>query len=40
LFDYNAILNLWDNPEQRGERYISVDVAREGKDKTVIMIWD
>lgn len=40
LFEYDAILNLWSNPEIRGEKYISVDVAREWKDKTVIYIWD
>ena len=40
LFDYNAILNLWNNIEKTGEKFITIDVAREWKDKTVIMVWN
>lgn len=40
LFDYNAILNMWDNPAINWEKYISWDIARKGKDQTVIGIWN
>lgn len=40
LFWYKNILNLWNNAKQSGNRYISCDVARFGKDKTVIMVWN
>lgn len=40
LFDYNSILNLWDNPAINWEKYLSVDVARKGKDKTIIFEWN
>lgn len=40
LITYDAILQLWRNnhlPE--GEKYITCDVARFGRDKTVIAVW-
>jgi hypothetical protein len=41
LLDYNEILDLFTNtPKQSEEKYISCDVARFGKDKTVIMLWE
>ena len=41
LIEYNAILNIFDNQDlQGGEKYISCDVARFGKDKTVIIYWN
>lgn len=40
LFDYNAILNMWDNPAINWEKYISWDIARKGKDQTVIGVWN
>lgn len=40
LFDYNAILNMWSNPAINGDKYLSIDVARKGKDSTVIFEWD
>lgn len=40
LFDYNAILNLWDNIPINWDKYISCDVARKGKDQTVIGKWN
>jgi hypothetical protein len=41
LIEYNAILNLFDNQDLNGgEKYISCDVARFGKDKTVIIYWN
>lgn len=40
LFDYNAILNMWSNPAINGDKYLSIDVARKGKDSTVIFEWN
>lgn len=40
LFDYNAILSMWDNIAINWQKYISCDVARKGKDQTVIWKWD
>jgi phage terminase large subunit len=40
LFNYDAIFNMWDNPAINGEKYLSIDAARKGKDKTVIFEWD
>lgn len=39
LFLYEAINALWSNPRQLGEKYITCDVARFGRDKTVIILW-
>jgi len=40
LFDYDAILDLFTNDAERGEKYCTVDVAGRGRDKTVLMNWD
>jgi len=41
LVDYDSINNIWSNIHVTGgKRYITCDVARYGKDKTVILIWD
>ena len=41
LIEYNAIMNLFENEDlDSGEKYISCDVARFGKDKTVIIFWN
>lgn len=40
LFDYEALNDIFTNPKHNGEKFISVDVAREGKDTTVICVWD
>jgi len=40
LFDYNAILNMWDNPAIHGEKYISWDIARKWKDKSLVWFWN
>jgi len=41
LFRYDEILDLFEvNIEQKKERYISCDVARLGKDTTVISLWE
>ncbi len=40
LFDYDAILDIFTNfPEESEKYYLTVDVARFGEDKTVIMVW-
>lgn len=40
LFEYDDIQNLFTNPVKEGkEKYLIVDVARMGKDKTVIGYW-
>lgn len=40
LFDYNALLDLFNNPSYNWTKYISCDAARKGKDIAVIMVWD
>lgn len=40
LFDYNAILNMWDNPPIHWEKYISWDIARKWKDYSIIWVWN
>ena len=40
LIEYDAIINLFNQRGKTGERYISVDVARFGTDKTVIVLWN
>ena len=40
LFDYKALTNLWNNGRRTGEYYVSGDVARKGKDKAVIYLWN
>lgn len=40
LFEYDDILSLWERVWEKWDRYISIDVARKGKDKTVIFVWD
>ena len=41
LCDINKIIDLWTNTHvEPGSGYISCDVARFGRDKTVIMVWD
>jgi hypothetical protein len=41
LIEYNAILNTYENTDiPTGEKYISADIARFGKDKTVIIFWN
>jgi hypothetical protein len=39
LIDYNAIVSLFNQQGQDGEKYITCDVARFGNDRTVIMLW-
>lgn len=41
LVDFDSLNDMFTNSHvKKGKRYISVDVARLGKDKTVIMVWD
>jgi phage terminase large subunit len=51
IFDYDAIINMFEKTEWHPEEYqteptnnknlyITIDVARLGKDKTCILIWD
>ena len=40
LFEYDAIVDLFTNSGERGEKYATVDVAGRGRDRTVVMIWD
>lgn len=40
LFDYNAILNMWDNPPIHWEKYITGDIARKWKDYSIIWVWN
>lgn len=40
MIEYDAIIHSFANRPPDGERYISCDVARFGKDKTVIGIWN
>jgi hypothetical protein len=40
LISYDAICDLFTNIHvQHGKKYITADIARFGKDKTVIMVW-
>lgn len=39
LYDYDDLLDMWTNPINHWDWYISCDVAREWKDKAVIMVW-
>ena len=40
LIDYENILDLWNNDHvQKGEYYISADIARFGSDKGVVILW-
>ena len=40
MINYENILALWSNQAERGQKYITCDVARMGNDKSVIMLWD
>lgn len=40
LVPYDAIVDVFTNTVDGGERYITVDTARFGQDRTVIVCWD
>jgi PBSX family phage terminase large subunit len=39
LIDYNKIVEIYSNELPEGKQYISADIARYGKDKTIVMLW-
>ena len=41
LLEYDEIIDLWNNShvEAQGEKYLTVDVARFGRDSTVLVYW-
>lgn len=39
LVEYDAILDLFSNTIPDGEKYMTIDVARHGVDKTVVYLW-
>jgi hypothetical protein len=42
MFKYEDLVKIRENihPNQNGRKYISADIARLGKDKTLIMVWN
>lgn len=41
LMDYDSIMDIYTNDHvPKGEKYITADIARFGKDKTTIMLWE
>lgn len=42
LISYNSIMDYWNGQhvQPTGEMYLTIDVARKGKDKTVFRIWN
>ena len=41
LINYDAMVNLFTNTHiENGNKYITADIARFGKDKTVILYWN
>lgn len=43
LFEYDKILSMFKNyipPRGKNKRYLTVDVARYGQDRTIIMVWN
>ena len=40
LIEYDAILRSFDTKVDEGTRYITCDVARFGKDKSVVILWN
>ena len=40
LINYDAIIDLFTNSAKEGGKYLTADIARHGKDKTVIIRWD
>lgn len=40
LYEYDDIINIFTNPAEKWEKYITCDVARFGKDKIVIIVWN
>jgi phage terminase large subunit len=40
LIDYDSIINMFSSVVPTGDKYITADIARFGKDKTCIMYWN
>jgi len=40
LFEYAKLIDLKNNPRNNGDKFITCDAARKGKDKAVISVWD
>jgi hypothetical protein len=40
LIEYDAIINTFSNVVPTGDKYITADIARFGKDKTAIYLWN
>jgi len=40
LFRYTHLLDLANNTVEKGEKYLIVDVAGDGNDKTIFSLWD
>lgn len=40
LFDYDSICDIFTNQANRGKKYLTIDVAGAGKDKTILFFWD
>ncbi len=42
IISFNAIMDYWNGKhvERNGKMYLTIDVARKGKDKTVFRVWD
>ena len=40
LIEYDAIINMFSNVVPTGAKYITADIARFGKDKTAIYLWN
>ena len=40
LIEYDAIINMFSNVVATGDKYITADIARYGKDKTAIYYWN
>lgn len=40
LYEYAALTDLFTNPKNNGQKFITCDVAREGRDCTKIYVWD
>jgi PBSX family phage terminase large subunit len=42
LISYNAIMDYWNGQhiEKGDKKYLTIDVARKGKDKTVFRVWE
>lgn len=40
IFNYDSIIDMFTNEPVKGERYLTIDVAGRGRDKTVLICWE